>query len=79
MCDAENILKALEAEVEKARAVWQATPECDRIPPAFFRRYIQGLTRAEEIAAAQISASPWETPTVLNTTSNASQWRENNP
>lgn len=79
MCDAENILKALEAEVEKARAVWNATPECDRVPPAFFRRYMQGLTRAKEVAAAQMSPSSWERTMAFNSTPNAAEWPENTP
>lgn len=49
MCEAVEIVKAIEAEVVEARDSWIVTPEGERVPPAFFRKYIEGLSRAAEI------------------------------
>lgn len=50
MCEVERVVAAIEAEADESRATWAVTPEIDRVPPAFFRKYMEGLTRAVEIA-----------------------------
>ncbi|SNR40941.1 hypothetical protein SAMN06265360_10569 [Haloechinothrix alba] len=49
MRERKNIARVIELEVEKMRETWAVTPERDRVPPAFFRKYIEGLTEAADI------------------------------